>query len=960
MTTKVGIIGHKGYIGSALFLDLQNCEISFNLDDIDKFDIILYVAGKASRELKDTEINQNVGDIKSIVEKMKPNKLLIYASTSAIAEGFNNMEENMIPKLELLDSYSISMLAREKIIQNFNIRSVGLRLATVVGLSTKQRSDRVHIQMLKKAFFTGRIHVSNPNNKRPIISMKETVGVFQTLIDNSNKIKGHSIYNIASFNTNISSIASSVALLTNSKLIYSSNHNNLTGFTINNQKFQNDFDYKFTSTNESIIRELWEKKDQLINSWSNPRKNLNCLICDNDEMTELIDLGLQPLANQFTQKEITCPSYPLAMYRCLQCQHNQLGHIIPPEDLFKDYIYVSGTAQTNNDHFQWFSDQIFTKIGTILDIACNDGTQLDKFKEKGWKTYGVDPAENLSTISRSKGHEVIVGFWGDEKVSSQLPDYFDIITAQNVFAHVPNPTKFIIECKSKMIKSSFLYIQTSQAELFFHGEFDTLYHEHISFFTIKSMLYLSQKVGLYLLNVQKVPIHGVSYIFTFKLPEFNDIPISENVQQMIDLENDIYSPYNSILYRSNVNERREIINNMINIYSSNGFTVIGFGASAKGNTLLNSLKNPRLEYIIDENKYKQNLYTPGTKIPVVSYDKLINDNRNLAVVILAWNFLEEIKEKIAKVKSTAILIVPFPYSEILLLKDGVYTKMSSFPLKSSLKETKRPKKLLITHFYNEEFLLPYWIKHHSPMFDDVILINYKSTDKSCEIIKELAPHWKIVETKCPNFDAKMVDDEVREIEISYPDDTWKLALTITEFLIFPNIDQVLTNVTIPSSYKINSLNIVGDDDQKLESHLPLIQQRNKCTFHGFDYSRYIHTNTNHEKNLYHLGRHSLTLESQITAKSAPEAMIFKYLYSPWPHSIFRKLQIGNKLSTHAIEIGAGVQHLKNLEQLENERNSFLGSIIPDFYNIGLNAFNLDYLRSKILYEALELPWSAKI
>ena len=120
----------------------------------------------------------------------------------------------------------------------------------------------------------------------------------------------------------------------------------------------------------------------------------------------------------------------------------------------------------------------------------------------------MDPAFNLASTSRSKGHHIVVGFWGEESVSQQLPDSFDVIIAQNVVAHVPQPCHFVSMCKLKMVANTKLYIQTSQADIFTTGEFDTIYHEHISFFTISSMYKLAERCGLFLEHVEKVPIHG--------------------------------------------------------------------------------------------------------------------------------------------------------------------------------------------------------------------------------------------------------------------------------------------------------------------------------------------------------------------------------------------------------------------------------------------------------------------
>lgn len=972
---RVCIVGANGYIGSVLCQQLENHEIigigkhtqsfismpSF----IQSFDIIIYLAGKTSRQMSEDDLHLNITPVVNLAKLMTLNQLLIYASTSAVAEGYIDATEDILCKMDSLDSYSRSMLQREKAMSQLNnVRTIGLRLATVVGISPKQRSDRIHIQMLKSALFTGRIHVYNPYCVRPIIEMNDTVKVFQCILDNFTNLPGgnHHIYNIGAFNTTVALISTSIALQTRAAIIYEDVPNvaNL-GFSIDSTKFKTDFKFEFTSNNENIIADLVENQSALLESWANPCVKLDCLVCANPSMIEMVDLGQQPLANHFV-KSVDTPTkpYPLAMYRCLKCYHHQLSHIIPPSDLFSEYIYVSGTAKTNDEHFTTFADKVTQNIpvGKVLDIACNDGTQLDKFKSKGWTTYGVDPAKNLEPISKAKGHNIVVGFWGDPTITHQIPPSFDIILAQNVLAHVPNPKLFLLACINKMTSTTKLYIQTSQAEIFTNGEFDTIYHEHISFFTIKSMVYLSDLCGLQLFNVEKVPIHGVSYIFGLKLKDATNSIIN------IELDGDIYSPYNPIFYRSHVYEKRDIIRDMITHCKNDGFAIIGFGASAKGNTLLNFLNlsdKSKPEYIVDENPLKQGLYTPGTLIPVVSYDKLLSDPRPLAILILAWNFLEEIKAKILNARQfkLTLLLVPFPNTDVYISQPAnEWTLMSSFPLRKSLVIKEKIETLLVTHFYNEEFLLPHWILQHAPMFDHVVLINDGSTDNSVKIIQTLAPkHWKIVDSGRDKFNAAFTDNHVVSIEDTYPDHIWKVCLTMTEFLVWPTIYEDLSKAATPA-LKLQTLNIIGDDSQPFVKHVPLIRQRNRHTKTGQDYSRYIHKHKTSARAVYSIGRHGTHLEQS----PATNALILKYIYSPWPEIVPRKLQIAARQHQGDIDGRLGYQHQYNLEQLEKVRNEALQQLNSDYFRRGHHGddITLNLKRSKILHQALQLPWSTAI
>jgi SAM-dependent methyltransferase len=374
-----------------------------------------------------------------------------------------------------------------------------------------------------------------------------------------------------------------------------------------------------------------------------------CIACGHDHLIPVLDLKSQPLANSFVKNKFVMQEYyPLAINRCEKCFHVQLTHMVNPDLLFKDYLYVSGTAKTQLDYFDWFANftiennERFTPK-TVLDIGCNDGSQLDVYKKLGMTTYGVDPAENLHEIS-SKKHKVVCGYF-DKDSFPRDSFIFDIITCQNAFAHNTTPLETLKNISNLMDSCSKLYITTSQADMILNNEFDTIYHEHISFYNIKSMNELCKRAGLNLIDVMTHPIHGTSYIFIISKQQKRPY----HVQNMIDWEASfgLYSEQKYVDYARNC--RRVIDDYSVKIKSlrDNGYTIIGYGASAKGNTFLNaSLACP--DFIIDDNPLKQGLFTPGVCVPVYGPDWLdkYKDVKSICFVPLAWNFHEEIKKKI--------------------------------------------------------------------------------------------------------------------------------------------------------------------------------------------------------------------------------------------------------------------------------------------------------------------------
>ncbi len=372
----------------------------------------------------------------------------------------------------------------------------------------------------------------------------------------------------------------------------------------------------------------------------------NCLACGSKKITKIFDLNKQPLANSYLKKKNAIEKkYELKVNTCLDCTHLQLSIAVDPKIIYRNYDYVSGTTQTYLRYMKQFynfciknSSKVVYK--NILDIGCNDGSQLDVFKKKGYKTYGVDPARNIFKIS-SKKHKIYCDFF-NKKMIKKINKKFDLIILQNSFAHNPKPFDLLSNLKKLMHEKSTLIIQTSQADMCKNREFDTIYHEHINFFNVKSMLQLTKRAKLKLHNVEKKTIHGSSYLFVIKLKSN-----SNKIKKIIKKEKFLnYSYYKK--WANECSRKVKIIkNNIKNIKKEK--VIIGYGAAAKANTFLNFSKI-KLDYIIDDNEFKQNKFCPGSKIPIKPRNFLKTFNEDIGLLPLAWNFYNEIKIRVKKVR----------------------------------------------------------------------------------------------------------------------------------------------------------------------------------------------------------------------------------------------------------------------------------------------------------------------
>lgn len=398
----------------------------------------------------------------------------------------------------------------------------------------------------------------------------------------------------------------------------------------------------------------------------------HCVCCNSKNLEEILDLGSQPLANSYSKFPVSQEQFPLGVNICLDCWHLQLFGSVNPDLLFRNYVYVSGTTKTLGKYF----DDFITKVENtyskesklnILEIASNDGTLIEALKAKGHSVIGIDPAINLLQHSISKNVITIPCYW-DKEIAKHLKS-FDLIVAMNVFAHTTGPKEFLINCQDVMNSESTLIIQTSQAEMVELNQFDTIYHEHISFFNVNSFMKIIEDTNLKLVNIERAPIHGTSWVWHLKLKSSQET-INPNVQKFVNQERDnlkLHDISTYIEFRRKSIDVAQKVKELSEKYSKDGFALVGFGAAAKGNTFLNYIQL-KLDYIVEDNELKWGHYSPGMNIPIKSPEILMNDSRDIAVIVPAWNFLEEITKSISNMRRLGKTVVISYFPEIKIIE----------------------------------------------------------------------------------------------------------------------------------------------------------------------------------------------------------------------------------------------------------------------------------------------------
>jgi ubiquinone/menaquinone biosynthesis C-methylase UbiE len=400
----------------------------------------------------------------------------------------------------------------------------------------------------------------------------------------------------------------------------------------------------------------------------NYKQHTNCRVCGNDKLRQYIDLGKLPLSNNLCLTKYENPErFPLQVMLCEECGLSQLSIVIDPEVLFGHYVYRSSINGGYVAHCRQMGKDLRNRYGLsneskMIDIAGNDGALLKEFKEEiACDVLNVDPAKNLAAICNAKGIKTIPAFWSNDTANALVTTYgkVDLITATNVFAHVDDVYDFMQGVKSILKDDGVLVMEFPYLIDFIeNNEFDTIYFEHLSYFGITPLSYLCNDTGLELFAAERQKIHGgsIRVHISHKRGRMTSSVLSHieeeaKYKEVLPYMKFAVSSYESVnLFRDNIA--------CLNI---KGYKIAGFAASAKGNTLLNCahITNVSMQYIVDETEEKIGKFSTGTHIPIVSMDQLVSDPPDY-LVVLSWNFFEEIKAKCDKAGYKGKYIIPIP------------------------------------------------------------------------------------------------------------------------------------------------------------------------------------------------------------------------------------------------------------------------------------------------------------
>lgn len=405
-------------------------------------------------------------------------------------------------------------------------------------------------------------------------------------------------------------------------------------------------------------------------------RSTGCLNCSRKGLELVLDLGSTPLANANLQPDKLNdpePSFPLELMYCPGCGLVQLSEIVPPEVMFSDYLYMSGASTTMVEHFGRLASSHVQRFGLkdtdlVMEIASNDGTLLSAFKAKGVRTLGIEPAQNLVEVAEKKGVESVARFFG-RKCATELRTECGpaaLICANNVLAHVPDLGGVLEGCRIATEPEGVVSIEVPYLVHLLEGlEYDTIYHEHLCYFSVRALADAFGRAGLAIFDIERLSVHGGSLRILARAGSRH----AEVVDRMRQTERkkglEDLATYRA--FAAAVAKNRTDLRRILRELKHKGKRIAAYGAPAKGNTLLNycGIGTDLVEYTVDRNPFKVGTFTPGMRLPVREVALLLEDRPEITL-ILPWNIASEIIEQQKDyVEKGGQFLVPIPQPRVV-------------------------------------------------------------------------------------------------------------------------------------------------------------------------------------------------------------------------------------------------------------------------------------------------------
>jgi SAM-dependent methyltransferase len=405
-----------------------------------------------------------------------------------------------------------------------------------------------------------------------------------------------------------------------------------------------------------------------------------CRFCGNNLSHTVVDLGMSPLcesyvsANQLNQME---PFYPLHVYVCDNCFLVQLEQYVSPQEIFTEYAYFSSYSSDWLKHAERYTKKMISELNLnekshVVELASNDGYLLQYFVKSGIPVMGIEPAENVAKAAEEKKVPTLVEFFGEELAERLADDNkkADLLLGNNVLAQVPDINDFVAGMKIMLKPEGVITMEFPHLScLIAENQFDTIYHEHFSYFSLYAVEKIFAHHGIVLFDVEKLSTHGGSLRIYGRHLEDHGKKLSDRYKNL--MEEELEAGVDKLDYyrsfgRQVIETKHKLLDFLIDA-KRKGKRIAGYGAPGKGNTLLNycGIREDFIDFTVDRNPYKQGKFLPGTHIPIHSPER-IDETRPDYILILPWNFKEEIMQQMAHIKDWgAKFIIPIPEVQVI-------------------------------------------------------------------------------------------------------------------------------------------------------------------------------------------------------------------------------------------------------------------------------------------------------
>ncbi|MDQ6712044.1 MAG: class I SAM-dependent methyltransferase [Candidatus Dormibacteraeota bacterium] len=403
-----------------------------------------------------------------------------------------------------------------------------------------------------------------------------------------------------------------------------------------------------------------------------------CRSCGGSDLEVVLSLGRTPLANSLlTQAQLAEPepTYPLDLAYCRACSLLQITETVPPEQLFREYLYFSSFSDTMLKHSEELAQELtksrrLTGQSLVVEVASNDGYLLQFYKRAGIPVLGIEPARNVARVAEQNGIPTIVEFF-DRELAQELAargQRADVIHAHNVLAHVADLNGFVEGFETLLKKGGVAVVEAPYVkDLLDRCEFDTIYHEHLCYYSLTALDRLARRHGLEVQDVRRVPIHGGSLRVEFG--RIGEGDVSDAVRDLL-AEESAWGVDNVEVYRKfaqRVAGVRSDLRQLLQDLKQKGKRLAAYGAAAKGSTLLNyaGIGTETLDFVVDRSTYKQGRYMPGVHLPIHAPARLLEEMPDY-VLLLTWNFADEIMSQQAEYRRrNGKFIIPIPQLQVV-------------------------------------------------------------------------------------------------------------------------------------------------------------------------------------------------------------------------------------------------------------------------------------------------------